>query len=436
MLIEGVRCFATRQEVPLRPITVLVGENSTGKSTFLALTRIAWNLGQGQLQIDFNEEPFLLGAFDQVASAPSSKRARPKAFHLGFAASGSSRRGGRAQEVSVGATLSRRSLEPHVSSWSLQSSGLTCSVELPILAAKNTEVFLSSAGEHHRFLAPESVSRLLERGNIFALLNPFLIYLAAQDSSKTEVDSKAYRQVVSRAEEFLVGFRGIGSPRPVAFAPIRTHPLRTYDPLRETRKPEGSHVPVMLARLSASEPEEWKELIEALGRFGKASGLFSSLDVRRVGPEESDPFQIQVNVSGQPFNLVDVGYGVSQILPVVVDILRGPEHQMYLMQQPEVHLHPRAQAELATFLGSLVALQEKSFVVETHSDYLVDRLRMDVRDKRNLTADQVMILYFERQGSQVQIHPIEIDEQGNLVNVPPGYRSFFLEEDRRLLGIA
>lgn len=163
------------------------------------------------------------------------------------------------------------------------------------------------------------------------------------------------------------------------------------------------------------------------------SGLFTDVDVRRLGKNESDPFQIVIKVSGPAFNSVDVGYGVSQILPIIVDILRGKNGRTFLLQQPEVHLHPRAQAELGTFLATFAKNQKKRFVVETHSDYLVDRIRMDIRDRKILKAEDVIILYFERAGGKTTIHPIEIDEFGNLKNVPKGYRSFFLEEERRFL---
>lgn len=107
---------------------------------------------------------------------------------------------------------------------------------------------------------------------------------------------------------------------------------------------------------------------------------------------------------------------------------------MFLLQQPEVHLHPRAQAELATLIGHLVKVDQKRFIVETHSDYLIDRVRMDVRDKKALNPEDVSILYFERGKSGVEIHSMGIDKGGNLQNVPPGYRKFFLDEERRFLG--
>ncbi|MBI3329880.1 MAG: DUF3696 domain-containing protein [Nitrospinae bacterium] len=226
---------------------------------------------------------------------------------------------------------------------------------------------------------------------------------------------------------------GLGR-RPYAFAPIRTRPKRTYDPLKDIPDPEGSHVPMLLAKAFTSDPRASAKLREAIDAFGHASSLFTDIGVRRLGRQEGDPFQLQVKIAGSGINLVDVGYGVSQVLPIIVDAIREPPGSTFLLQQPEVHLHPRAQAELGSFLGVLAKQQQKRFIVETHSDYIVDRIRMDIRDGKHLNPGDVAILYFERTGGDAQIHTIEIDGFGNLVDVPSGYRQFFLEEERRLLG--
>ncbi len=108
---------------------------------------------------------------------------------------------------------------------------------------------------------------------------------------------------------------------------------------------------------------------------------------------------------------------------------------MLLVQQPEVHLHPRAQAELGSFFGYLVRKHGKQFIVETHSDYLVDRIRMDVRDgQHGLRPEDVRILYFEQKVPGVSVHAMQIDECGNLLNAPPGYRQFFLDEEIKFIG--
>ena len=192
---------------------------------------------------------------------------------------------------------------------------------------------------------------------------------------------------------------------------------------------------MVLAKLFFQDKDEWKSLKETLDRFGKESGLFTGVHIKALGRYESDPFQIRVVIKGPQANLVDVGYGVSQALPILVEALRSDPDSVHLMQQPEVHMHPRAQAALGSFLADLAANQRKQFIVETHSDYLVDRVRMDIRDGKSIKPEDVVLLYFERQGSEIAIHPITIDTDGNLEGEPDTYRKFFLNEEGRLLGL-
>ena len=175
---------------------------------------------------------------------------------------------------------------------------------------------------------------------------------------------------------------------------------------------------------------------ESMEEFGKASGLYSKVSVRKLGSEGSDPFQIEVELpgGGGARNLIDVGYGVSQAIPIIVDCVSTDPGTTLLIQQPEVHLHPRAQAAMGSFFGQLAASGRNRLVVETHSDYLIDRVRMDARDEQ-IKASDVMVLYFEQVKGGVKIHPIEIDVSGNLSGVPAGYRRFFLDEQRRFLGV-
>jgi predicted ATPase len=173
--------------------------------------------------------------------------------------------------------------------------------------------------------------------------------------------------------------------------------------------------------------------LEALDNFGRACGLFDAIAIRRLGEYETDPFQLQVKIAGPAFNLVDVGYGVSQVLPILVDALTREPRGPLLLQQPEVHLHPRAQAELASFLAAVSKHRATQFVVETHSDHFIDRVRMDIRDAKTSSAKDVSLLYFERAKGIVNIHRIEIDDDGNVVDPPRGYRAFFLHEELRLL---
>jgi len=176
-----------------------------------------------------------------------------------------------------------------------------------------------------------------------------------------------------------------------------------------------------------------------LERFGAESGLFSRVAVKQWGRKRSDPIQVMVTNMGRSAssaaNLTDVGYGVSQALPLVVQsVLAAPKSRL-LLQQPEVHLHPRAQAALGTLFVDLLASSDKQFVVETHSDYILDRVRQEVAQGK-VAADDVSILYFEREKNGTRIYPIDVDKAGNIVNAPPSYRSFFLQEEINLFNRA
>ena len=228
-------------------------------------------------------------------------------------------------------------------------------------------------------------------------------------------------------------------PRPFASAPVRSKPRRTYDPALLNPHSEGDHVPTYLANLSVEDKTTWKYLKSRLEDFGKAAGLFDEITIKLLGAKGTEPFQVQVRKfasrrKGPLRNLTDVGYGVSQVLPVITELLRRGGVSMSLLQQPEVHLHPSAQAALGSLFCE-VASSGQQLVVETHSDHLLDRVRIAVRDGlTGLRPEDVSILFFERDGLEVNIHSLAIDEDGNINGQPPGYRKFFMEEIQAVIG--
>ena len=98
-----------------------------------------------------------------------------------------------------------------------------------------------------------------------------------------------------------------------------------------------------------------------------------------------------------------------------------------------MHLHPRAQAEFTTLLTKLTNQGNQSFIVETHSDYMVDRARIEIR-KRNIRPEDVSLIYFEPVRNIVRVHNIRFDEMANMIGVPTNYGRFFLHETNRLMG--
>ena len=184
-----------------------------------------------------------------------------------------------------------------------------------------------------------------------------------------------------------------------------------------------------------SDARRWARINKGLSRFGRQSGLFSRFDIKKLTQQNSGPFQVKVTVRNRSSTIADVGYGVSQSLPIMTDlIVHSNQPSALLLQQPEVHLHPRAQAELGTMFSEFVTKNSKGFIVaETHSDHLIDRIRIEVREGK-LNPSLVNIVFFCSEGNDVEIYQLDLDKQGNLIGAPKSYRQFFIREQERVLG--
>lgn len=82
LTLQNVRCFRNPGPITIKPLTILVGENSTGKSSFLAFTRVALEILGGSFSINFNNDPFFLGAYDQIAHYRGGRGGRARSFKI------------------------------------------------------------------------------------------------------------------------------------------------------------------------------------------------------------------------------------------------------------------------------------------------------------------------------------------------------------------
>jgi predicted ATPase len=117
-------------------------------------------------------------------------------------------------------------------------------------------------------------------------------------------------------------------------------------------------------------------------------------------------------------NIADVGFGVSQVFPIVLEGLRMNKGQTLLLEQPEIHLHPRLQMQLADYIISL-ALSGKNVILETHSDHIVNRLVRRMIEDSKLGIAALIAIYFVRQTPEGSIvEPISLSEKEGIVNWP------------------
>ena len=445
--LENFRCFRERQTTRLAPLTLLVGENSTGKTSFLALIRALSDLAYGFRNPDFKEEPYDLGSFDEIVHHRGGKGSRARRFRAGFKVN---RKSKKEPSASFNFTFEKSGTTPipvkrRISrgrTWIEEAFRTPPAYELKVGTANGSwEVQVPK-----EFTIPSIIGADYIPPYYYLLLEQVIrsehtgqaedIEFASLEGSSLidENDLKRIRTLSAHHTRRL-------HERPFASAPVRSKPRRTYDPARPTPDSEGHYVPMYLAEMYSQNEETWAVLVKHLQDFGNDSGLFDEISIRRLGKRGSgEPFQVRIRKGGGGLkgpwrNLIDVGYGVSQILPVITELLGPDAPNTFLMQQPEVHLHPSAQAALGS-LFCQVAGSGHQLIVETHSDYLLDRVRIDIRDgKSDLKPEDVSILFFERGDLDVHIHSLGIDEDGNILGAPDSYRSFFMDETAKSLGL-
>ena len=438
----------------MAPLTLLVGENSTGKTSFLAILRALWEVAVHEVVPDFRREPYDLGAFSEIVYNDSSRGDQPDSFEAGFR---DSRSGNYDEPVAFRFTFQ----DVGGVTYPVSRYASVDDVSFEIVRREETGELRLGNAERSWKMASELVRVSSSRERLLPIGSAIwdVLHTAEQNTSPDSVreSTEQYGELsldeddIARfreSQELLVlwllqrwrAFAGNAAP-PFAGAPVRSKPRRTYDPSRTIPDPEGEYIPSYLSMMSRRDPKTWKSLKKRLERFGADSGLFDEISVESFGRSgDAAPFQIQIRKFGKELkgnrrNLIDVGYGVSKALPIVTELLRPDAPQMFLLQQPEVHLHPSAQAALGSLFCS-IAGSDRQLVVETHSDYIIDRVRMDVRDgTTDLKPEDVSILYFERGESDVKIHSIRIDADGNVLDAPEGYRQFFSDELTRSIGL-
>ena len=461
--LSNFRCFYSEQNARLAPLTLLVGENSTGKSSFLALIRVMWHLLKRRRMPNFNDPTFPLGGFDEIASHNPKKEKQNKTFEAKLHIKSLKKRL-KSSSIFLGIEFSEYQSAPRPAVFRLINSeenakilmtyadngtiSATINVGIKKILLDFQSMDSSDLIQEFYFciqLIRQAITSKQERVSTEQFLLEQSDYIKVRELNDDEIDillTLINSLLFLRFADYEIDDLSMDTQFSElnAIAPIRSRPKRTYEQTGNIRDHEGAYIPEYLANLYRQDKNGWRQLEEKLEQFGKGSGLFEKINVEFFRTNSQGPFQIQFQkpreeIGELPSNIVDMGYGISQILPVLTELSADESEGLFLLQQPEVHLHPKAQAELGSFFCQ-TAGHGKMLVVETHSDYLLDRIRIDVRDGgSSITHDMVSILYFQRNSSGVEIASLRLDENGNIINAPDGYRDFFMEEKRRVLGL-
>jgi len=224
------------------------------------------------------------------------------------------------------------------------------------------------------------------------------------------------------------------------FSPMRSEPKKTYDEYLSSFIPDGRHIPYILNDILKNDTDNFAKRI--LNRFGLDSGLYDDLSTRQVGSDNlgNTPFEILIKKEGAIVNLINMGFGVSQVLPLIVEAIARPTDMWFSIQQPEIHLHPRAQSAFGEFIYKAHELDGHNFIIETHSDYLIDRFRLRInrahRENKSTIHPICQVFFFSKSERENSVVPIDVLKDGSYSDEQPeSFRKFFIKEQIDLLSI-
>jgi len=195
---------------------------------------------------------------------------------------------------------------------------------------------------------------------------------------------------------------------------IRGNPERSYQAVGA-----GPNFPGTFQRYVASVIASWQangnSNYDFLNRDLRHLAMTEELVARKLGEDEIDLFVSRLKGGKPDVSLADVGLGISHILPVLVALHTAEEGQMVYVEQPEIHLHPRAQVKLADILAN-AAKRGVRVVAETHSTLLLTAIQTLVA-KRELSPELVKLHWFQRDPKTgvTEVTPTDLDESGAFV---------------------
>ncbi len=395
--------------VALKPVTMLLGTNSSGKSTLiqsLLLLKqtvqspdrtVHLNLGGDEVNDLFN-----FGGFEDVLHQAAES---PRHFSIGFDFQGE--------------TIDRVKSGKFDCTYGQTSSG---SVAIQTLDLRTGErrfrAIRRDKGAFSIVVDEESQPRF--KGRNYAPERS--VALSADAIAELNQDGPVLEDLSLAIRRELESIIYLG--------PLRRKPERDY-PWNKTKPGDvgidgRSAIDALLAS-ALLKGEGQNDVVNGVSHWLATMKVADRLEVRQQG--RSNRYELIVHRDGVACNLRDVGIGVSQVLPVLVVAYFAPPGSTIMLEEPEIHLHPLAQAVLAELFITISKQRKVQFIVETHSEHLFRRMQTLIA-RQQVAAEQAAMYFVERDGKAAKLRVLELDEYGRVKNWPDGFFGDALGETR------
>jgi len=413
--VAGYKSIRAEQTIAIAPLTILAGANSSGKSSMIQPLLLL----KQTLEANYDPGPLLLsGANVRFTEAKQLFYRRGNVFQIAL-------KTGLHSSLQLQFTRTAKSGGLQVTQSTYSSSHIPTYTLTPNMTrAELKELVDIIVPEQRR----EALSKLtsssssewehrVERDRCFLELYPGLRILLS--SPKSEF-SEIIESIIH-----IPGLRG---------NPERTYPVSAV----------GGMFPGTFEHYTASLIDHWGETdndrLRQLGDQLAQLGLTWKVEAKRIGDTQ---VELRVGRTRTPqkggdkdmVSVADVGFGVSQTLPVLVALLTAQPGQFVYLEQPEIHLHPRAQVAMAAILAA-AAKRGVRVVIETHSALLLLAVQTLIAEGE-LSPEQVKLHWFQRNDAgETTITTADLDDTGAFGDLPIDFADVSLGAEQRYLDIA
>ena len=433
--IQNFKCWKDTGNITLSPLTVFFGSNSSGKSSigqFLMMLKqsvefsdrkTVFYTGNDTTAVDlglpanliFNQERknHIIFSYDWTPDDELELRDTPRpketATHIRFFG-----------EVKI--LQESQSMEVESIKYDLKTNG-NDSVSFA-LKRKNT----SNSSKKGYQLQPTNYDLTRKQGRAWDITSPVRFY-GFPDEAVAYYQNAGFLQNINLFHERL--FSTIHY-----LGPLRNRAKRLYTWLGGTPKDVGvigedSISAILAAReekrlINLKDRSPRKSLEYIVAKMLKKMGLIEDFKINQISESRQD-YEVKVKTRGSKnyVDIPDVGVGVSQVLPVIVEIFYAPPGSTIIIEQPELHLHPSAQAHLADVMVDAIHAKEDyaprniQLIIESHSEHFLRRLQRRVAED-TLKHDELSAYFIDYDGG-AHLKPLQLDIFGEISNWPENF---------------
>ena len=440
--IKNFKAWRDTGSIRLAPLTVIFGANSAGKSSFghllLALKQTTLSVDRKRpLHLGDENSLIDLGTFAECLHNHNLKDALE--FELGWKTHGKdmeasdplSKKKFAGDELELSVTLSADAKEqPRVDKLTYQLSRNTIN-QLAINYSRDEKGKLEITSDEYKFVR--------NTGRSWPLDEPDKFYRISDQSRARFQNAEFLSDFALNTEAALNSVYYLG--------PLREHPKRIYSWSGETPESVGQKGEFAVAAILAASaqgrmlnrgPRMHLARFDAfIAQWLKDLGIIESFEVKPVAEGRKEyEVVVKTHATASEVKITDVGFGVSQVLPALVQSFYCPPNSTIWMEQPEIHLHPQVQAELADVFISATQARENGkerntqLIVESHSEHFLNRLQLRIAEGTVMPED-VAVYFCRRSGSATELESLRLNMFGEIENWP---ENFFGDEMADIAG--